>query len=151
MPNITTLLLLFSLSVMSWLFVTPWTIAHQAPLSMRFSRQEYWSGLPFPSLQGIFSTQGSNPHLLYHRWFFTTEPPGKPHLVVVFAKFDWLASICCSSYWNPMNNFKFFCQSNIFLCMREDLIQKDSEFSFGLLNNLINEEEWLTWTHWKTI
>ena len=31
------------------LFVTPWTIAHQAPLSMEFSRQEYWSGLPFSS------------------------------------------------------------------------------------------------------
>ena len=32
------------------LFVTPWTVAHQAPLSMGFSRQEYWSGLPFPYL-----------------------------------------------------------------------------------------------------
>ena len=31
------------------LFVTPWTVAHQAPLSMGFSRQEYWSGLRFPS------------------------------------------------------------------------------------------------------
>ena len=31
------------------LFVTPWTVAYQAPLSMEFSRQEYWSGLPFPS------------------------------------------------------------------------------------------------------
>ena len=30
-------------------FVTPWTVAHQAPLSMEFSRQQYWSGLPFPS------------------------------------------------------------------------------------------------------
>ena len=30
------------------LFATPWTAAHQAPLSMRFSRQGYWSGLPFP-------------------------------------------------------------------------------------------------------
>ena len=30
------------------LFVTPWTVAHQAPLSMGFSRQEYWGGLPFP-------------------------------------------------------------------------------------------------------
>ena len=28
--------------------MTPWTVAHQAPLSMEFSRQEYWSGLPFP-------------------------------------------------------------------------------------------------------
>ena len=31
------------------LFVTSWTVAHQAPLSMEFSRQEYWSGLPYPS------------------------------------------------------------------------------------------------------
>ena len=31
------------------LFVTPWTVAHQSPPSMEFSRQEYWSGLPFPS------------------------------------------------------------------------------------------------------
>ena len=31
------------------LFVTPWTVAHQGPLSMGFSRQEDWSGLPFPS------------------------------------------------------------------------------------------------------
>ena len=45
------------------LFATPWTVACQAPLSMGFSRQEYWSGLPFPS-QGIFPTQGSNPHFL---------------------------------------------------------------------------------------
>ena len=32
-----------------WLYETPWTVAHQAPLSMGFSRQQYWSGLPFPS------------------------------------------------------------------------------------------------------
>ena len=53
------------------LFATPWTVAHQAPPSMAFSRQEYWSGLPF-LLQGIFPTQGLNPGLphsgqtLYH-------------------------------------------------------------------------------------
>ena len=34
------------------LFVTPWTVAHQALLSVRFSRQEYWSGLPVPSARG---------------------------------------------------------------------------------------------------
>ena len=57
-------------SVMYWLCATPWTVAHQAPLSMGFSRQEYWSGLPL--LQGIFPNQGSNqglPHcrqILYH-------------------------------------------------------------------------------------
>ena len=46
-----------------WLFATPWTIAYQVPPSMGFSRQEYWSGLPFPS-PGIFPTQGWNPGLL---------------------------------------------------------------------------------------
>ena len=40
--------LCYSLSCV-WLFVTPWTVARQAPLFMGFSRQEYWSGLPFPS------------------------------------------------------------------------------------------------------
>ena len=44
------------------LCATPWTVARQAPLSMEFSRQEYWSGVPIPSL-GIFPTQGSNPRL----------------------------------------------------------------------------------------
>ena len=46
------------------LFATQLTVACQAPLSMGFSRQEYWSGLPF-LLQGIFPTQGFYMHLLY--------------------------------------------------------------------------------------
>ena len=46
-----------------WLFVTPWTVTCQAPQSLELSRQEYWSGLPFPPL-GIFLTQGLNLHLL---------------------------------------------------------------------------------------
>ena len=46
------------------LFVTPRTIVHQATLSLRFSRPEYWSSLPFPP-PGIFPTQGSNPYLLH--------------------------------------------------------------------------------------
>ena len=45
------------------LFATPWTVAHQAPLSMGFSRQEYWSGLPLPS-PGNPLTQGLNLLLL---------------------------------------------------------------------------------------
>ena len=50
--TITTLLISYESEVKvsrALLFVTPWTIVHQAPLSMGFSRQEYWSGLPFPS------------------------------------------------------------------------------------------------------
>ena len=46
------------------LFATPWTVACQASLSWEFSRQEYWSRLPFPMLE-IFPTQGFNPQLLH--------------------------------------------------------------------------------------
>ena len=49
-----------------WLFATPWTVTHQASLSMGISRQECWSGLP-TLLQGIFPTQVSNPGLLHCR------------------------------------------------------------------------------------
>ena len=45
------------------LFATPWTVAHQAPLSMGFSKQEYWGGLPLPS-PGDLPQPGSNPPLL---------------------------------------------------------------------------------------
>ena len=60
------------------LFATPWAVAHQAPLSMGFSRQEYWSGLPVASL-GDLSQPGIEPAfpVLTGR-FFTTEPLGKP-------------------------------------------------------------------------
>ena len=46
--------------------VTPWTVACQAPLSMAFSRQEYWGGFPFPS-PGVFPTQELNLGLLHCR------------------------------------------------------------------------------------
>ena len=62
------------------LFATPWTVAYQAPVSMGFSRQEYWSGLLFPS-PGIFPTQGSNLGLPHCRQrLLPSEPPGKPLL-----------------------------------------------------------------------
>ena len=56
--------------------VTPWTVAYQAPLSMDLSRQEYWSGLPFPSPRDL-PDPGIKPRspALAGR-FFTTEPPG---------------------------------------------------------------------------
>ena len=61
------------------LFATPRTAAHQAPLSMGFSRREYWSGLPFPS-QGIFSTQGSNLGLLHCQWvLYQLSHQGSPN------------------------------------------------------------------------
>ena len=62
------------------LFATPWTVAYQAPLSMRFSRQEYWSGLPFPS-PGDLPDPGIEPRSpALESDALTSEPPGKPHI-----------------------------------------------------------------------
>ena len=58
--------------------VTPWTAAHQAPLSVGFSRQEYWNGLPSPS-PGDFPNPGIEPvPPALAGGFPTTEPSGKP-------------------------------------------------------------------------
>ena len=66
-----------SLQVMSDSFATPWTIAHQTPPSMGFPRQEYWSGLPFPS-PGALSNRGIDPASpALAGGFLTGEPPGK--------------------------------------------------------------------------
>ena len=59
-------------------FVTPWTVARQAPLSKGFSREEYWSGLPFPSSRDLPDpgVKLGSPALV--GGFFTAELPGKP-------------------------------------------------------------------------
>ena len=61
--------------------MTSWTVAHQPPLSMEFSRQEHWSGLPRP-LPGDLPDPGIGPRSpvspALASGFFTVEPPGKP-------------------------------------------------------------------------
>ena len=60
------------------LFVTPWTVAYQAPPSMGFSRQEYWGGLPFPS-PGDLPDPGIEPRSpTLQADSLLSEPPGKP-------------------------------------------------------------------------
>ena len=70
------------------LFVTLWTAAHQAPLSMGFSREEYWSGLPFPP-PGDLPDPGREPRVsepvslvspALKEDSLPTEPPGKPQI-----------------------------------------------------------------------
>ena len=71
------------------LFATPWTVACQASLSMKFSKQKYWSRMPFhpprdlPDL-GIEPTSLVSPALAGK--FFTTMPPGKPLLYPAYCK-----------------------------------------------------------------
>ena len=65
---------------------TLWTVAYQAPLSMGFPRQEYWSGLPFPP-PGDLPDPGIEPVSLASSALaggvLTTEPPGKPGLPII--------------------------------------------------------------------
>ena len=67
------------------LFVTPWSVARQASLSMGFSRQEYWSGLPFPLLGDLpnpgIGLASLMPPALVGR-FFTTVALAAPHSTV---------------------------------------------------------------------
>ena len=91
------------------LYVTSWTAAHQAPMSVEFSRQEYWSGLPFsfpgdlPN-PGIKPTSPASPGLVGR--FFTTEPPGKPSCLLSFhLLFNFK---CKNSNENILNRFLSF-------------------------------------------
>ena len=63
---------------MSDSFVGPWTVTRKAPLSMGFSRQECWSGLPFLLPEALLDPRIDLTALALAGRFFTTEPPGKP-------------------------------------------------------------------------
>ena len=79
-------------------FVTPWTVACQALLSMEFSRQEYWSRLPFPP-PGNLPDPGIDPtSLTLADGFFTTAPPGKPlyHVALSFVRRGYCSWEPCS-------------------------------------------------------
>ena len=66
---------------MSDSYVTPWTIARQAPQSVKFSRQEYWNGLPFPS-PGDLPDPGVEPRSpTLQVDALPSEPPGKPTML----------------------------------------------------------------------
>ena len=94
-----------SCSVLSQVFATPWTGAHQAPLRipMEFSRQEYWSGLLF-LLQGIFPTQELNPGLLHcRRILYQLSHQGSPRIL------EWVADpFSRGSSW-PRNRIGVSC------------------------------------------
>ena len=115
------------------LFATPWTVAYLASLSMGFSRQEYWSGLPFPS-PGDLPDPGIEPRSpTLEADALTYEPPGKP----------WNAKVRKSR--NTWSNSKFglrvqneagqrlteFCQENA-LVIANTLIQTTQEMTLHI-------------------
>ena len=75
------------------LFATPWTVAYQASLSLGFSRQEYWSGLPFPS-PGALPDPGIKPGSpAPEADALTFEPPGKPLSLTISQSLPKLRSV----------------------------------------------------------
>ena len=86
-----------------WLFVTSWTVACQAPLSMGFSRQEYWNGMPSPSLgdlpePAVTPASPVSPSLAGR--LFTTEPPGNPFNYFQFSS----VAQSCPTFCDPMDH-----------------------------------------------
>ena len=78
--------------------VTLWTVAHQAPLSMGFPRQEYWSGLSFPCPTDLPSlgTESASPAMA--GGFLTPEPPEK-----LYIGYPWLLALSYSYATNPFH------------------------------------------------
>ena len=68
------------------LLVTLWTVACQVPLSMEFSRQEYWSGLPFPSPWDLLNPGIEHRSPALQTNYLLSEPPGKPTMYKISHK-----------------------------------------------------------------
>ena len=85
--------------------MTPWTVAHQAPLPMGFSQKECWNGLPFPS-PGIFPTQRLNIHLCSYKqsvYISMDCMSTHRHLYYVKIQFSSVQSFSCVQLCNPMD------------------------------------------------
>ena len=93
--------MLVSHQVVSDSFVTLWTVAHQAPLSIGFPRQEYWSRVPFPT-PGDLLDPGIEPSSPASAGgFFTTEPPRKSLKIIQVHKMRWEWKGFHLMLWNP--------------------------------------------------
>ena len=86
------------------LFVTPWTVAWQSPLSIRFSRQGYWSGLPFP-FPGDLPDPGIEPGSpALQADSLPPEPPGKPPTLFSSMPFDLSVDSCNHHHGQDSNS-----------------------------------------------
>ena len=119
----------------------PWTVAHQAPPSMGFSRQEYWSGLPFPSL-GDLPNPGIEPrYLALQADALTSEPPVKPKFMLANIK-----------TWRLVSKTSHKLQNIFIMCVSEQELPRYINCSFRLVIKVQTTWffEWakdLMWSH----
>ena len=107
-------------------FATPWSVAHWAPLSIEFARQEYQSGLPFPSPRDL-PYPGIEPVLAGR--FFTTELPGKPLV------FTFIFTLNCSRYRSEFLISIIYLQKYILMHFYQNVSVLTKPASFIFLKN----------------
>ena len=116
--------------------MSPWTAAHQAPLSTEFSRQKYWSGLPFPSPGDLPDpgTEPTSPALQADA--LLTEPPGKPCLG------SMLQVLLLQQPWNPISAFS---AQQVYLC-NGILLSHKKEWNPDTYNMNVSRDYHTTWS-----
>ena len=115
------------------LFATLWTEAHQAPLSMGFSWQEYWSGLPFPPPEDLPDSGIEPMSPAFQEDSFTAEPPGKPMELSIHVS---LRAYCSPSTESSsmLNNWQILSKS-----LGEG---NGNPFQYSCLENPVDREAW---------
>ena len=115
---------LFSCSVIPYSSATPWTVTHQAPLSMVFSRQGYWSGLLFPSPEKLLNPVIEPTSSKLASRFFISKLPGNPHsllnysssfLNILTSQFLSVMQLRHLASWPPLPLTSFMVTSTLFL------------------------------------
>ena len=86
-----------------WLSATPWTAAHQAPLSIRFPRHKYWSGLPFPSLGDLPDPEIKPGSPALQADSVLSEPPGLHKMGMDYIWVPW-AMVCQIWVWSILQH-----------------------------------------------
>ena len=137
-----------------WLFATPWTVAYQAALSMEFSRQEDWSGLPFPS-PGDLPDPGIEPRSsALQADALPSEPPRKPKHWRLALKIIMPTCWCTMGDISGMFKMIDFSQDISFLAKISvaisdyfELALKTKEAKIFLTNNLWNVTEFKFWRY----
>ena len=129
-------------------------VARQAPLSVRFSRQEHWSGLPFPS-PGVFPDPGIKPRCpVLQADSLLTEPPGKPWWYADMAKIgkvmcmDWSLHNCPGLNGAPCGEYSVSRRISFFLSISSRVFSPSDElFSLTWVLFLMVLRVTLSWLH----
>ena len=113
------------------LFATLWTIAYQAPSSMGFSRQEHWSGLPFPSPGDLPDPEVKPESLALQADAITSEPPGK---LLRISELKWTGM----GEFNSDDHYIYYCEESLRRNGVALIVNKNVVLGCNLKNRMIS-------------